>query len=135
MALGRDDEAAALLRASDSRLSPAVRSYMEPVRMMLEGRPDLAAVQLNETHLHFPDPEARFVFARVAARLGKTDMAFSVLSAMAEQHAALPAPGRDPWLATLDREDRYSDLLAAVAERRARHRRRFEEITGGRAFG
>jgi tetratricopeptide (TPR) repeat protein len=135
MALDRDDEAAAMLKAHESRMSPAARNSMQPVLMMLEGRPDLAARQISEEHLDLPDPEMRFFFARVAARLGLTEMALMLLSSVVTQYAWLPPTGADPWLDPLDRGDRYRDLLAAAAERRAGHRRRFERTMGGRGIG
>jgi class 3 adenylate cyclase/TolB-like protein len=134
MTLGRAGEASALLRANESRMSPAAMTYMRPVWRMAEGHSDPGIEEVIGSLLDFPDPEGRFLFARMLAYLGKLELAFRALSSMVEEYSTLPPPGQDPWLASVDRDERYAKLLARVSARREENRRRFEAIRGGRAF-
>jgi adenylate cyclase len=134
MTLGRADEASALLRANEFRMSPAAMTYMRPIWMLAEGHADPGFEAVSEIFLGFPDPEGRFLFGRMLAHLGKVELAFLALSSTVEEYSTLPPPGQDPWLASMDRGERYAKLLAKVSARREENRQRFEVIRGGRGF-
>ena len=126
MVLGRDDEASALLReASRGSISPVMWQYIRPLQMLLAGETDAGAEAGLPLYRTFPDPEGRLHFARHLAWIGRSEDALELIEGLAGQYGALPPPGLDPWLASLDRTGRYAAVLDRAAARRDTFRQRF----------
>jgi hypothetical protein len=79
-----------------------MRTFLESLRALLEGRRHERFDATERSVLHFQDPEPRFYMARQLARLGESRRAFEVLGDVLDcGYVCSRALDRDPWLEPL----------------------------------
>jgi adenylate cyclase len=126
MALGRMEDARVTLEKMIAVGNPLINNFIKPTELMLAGD-DAGAAELGWSIYHdFPDPEGRYLFSRELVRAGRCDQAFDLLDGVAPEYAAFAPPGLDPWLAPIDRSERYAGLLARVHADRDRYREQYQ---------
>jgi TolB-like protein len=133
--LGREEQARDLFQKLYETANPELRRFVDPVRLMLAGDIDGMTEVGTAAYADFPDPEGRFIFARLLAWTGRSAVALDFLDGVAPEYAALPAPGRDPWLASVDTTERYARLLAEVEQRRDGFREQYMEARASGGAG
>jgi hypothetical protein len=123
--LGRTQEARAVLEVMKAAAGGMLGSFMKPTELLIAGDHEGAAELGRPLYQDFPDPEGRFFFARGLAIAGRSEEALDFLDRVAPEYAALPPPGRDPWLAALDTTERYAKLLERVGKDRDAYREQY----------
>jgi class 3 adenylate cyclase/tetratricopeptide (TPR) repeat protein len=124
LVLGRDHEARASIEELDALESPFHR-FAEPLQLLMAGRHDAVVDSGLTVYRDFPDPEGRYFFARILARVGRADLCLDLLEALAPEYLPLPPPGLDPWLAVVVGDARYTRLLESTGARRDEYRTRY----------
>jgi tetratricopeptide (TPR) repeat protein len=128
LALGRNAEALEFVETALGTAGPLLTSFVVPIKLIIEGDMEGAVREGRSLYRDFPDPEGRFLFARELAWSGHGDEALDFLDRIAPEFAALPDPGVDPWLTSIDRTERYAGLLADVHQRRDRFRDQYRAL-------
>lgn len=126
LALGRRERAQEVVRALMDRVPNSMLSrFLKPTELLAAGDFQGAIEVGRSLYRDFPDPEGRFLFARELAWTGCADEALDYLGELVPQYSALPSPGRDPWLASIDTTERYSKLLARAEADREAYRKQY----------
>ena len=137
-ALGRVDEALALLRERESQLdheSP-VAVYITSLRAQLEGKHEEMVDSIRRWGPLQRDAEGCYYTARQLAHVGAHDEAITCLErSLAGGYFCLPAVERDPWLDGLRSLDRFRDYVGRVRERHQRAVVSFEVAGGPKLLG
>jgi eukaryotic-like serine/threonine-protein kinase len=139
MCLGRQQEAVALARRTESTSTPLplVRCFFSSARALAEGACS-EAVALSERAISLiaRGPEELFQQARHLAYLSEHDRAITVLArAVDEGFFCYPALVRDPWLHPLRPESGFKAVLERALERHRTAVRRFVEAGGEQVLG
>lgn len=131
--LGRDREAIAALQWRERETTDTrVRGYLVSLRALLEGRREECLEALQRLRLPV-DAEARYYVARTYAALGEHDTALAELAQVVEGgFLCHDTFGRDPWLAALRTDARFTALVEQ-ARTRSQHAAAEFERAGGRA--
>ena len=115
---------------------PLTRSYQRVLPLLLEGRIEECRRLLDELAPRNPDPESVFHVARTYAKLGAGDAALAQFERAVEMGFLVPQWFvRDPWLAPLAAEPRFTAALARAQRRHDEAARKFREAGGERLLG
>jgi serine/threonine protein kinase len=135
--LGRDDEAKAKLTELRQRIEGVEVFTVGMLLAAIEGRRE-DAVALSERSLNsgFHDPEGFYLTARCLARVGETDRALTLLErVVASNYGCDESLVRDPWLETLQSEERFLAVVEESRQRRARARAMYLDAGGPALLG
>ena len=138
MALGREQEALALLRDRETRAEHRmIRLLIVSLRAALEGRgEDALRLCAEYVNLGIKDPEALYYMARHIAYVGDAEAALDTLqSAIDGGLASHPALARDPWLDSLRTRARFNDLAEVVEARWSQAQAAFRRADGEQLLG
>ncbi len=135
-ALGRHEEARALLAASPRSQVPVVAAVLGMTGLLLEGRSDEAARSLAQLHdLHF-DPEAIFMYSELLAPLGHAENAIrGMRTALDSGYNAWGILTRSRLLDPLRERPAFVDLVALSTERRRANLAAFRDAGGEALLG
>jgi predicted Zn-dependent protease len=124
-ALGRTEEALALIQAKLAKVPPVMRLFVQAAQFVIEGNAaDLSGLRalLEE----FNDPEGLYYLARCLAKLGDTDGAVLGMTRSIERgYSCYPTFATDPWLDVLRGRPEFD---AALERARADYEAAIEEF-------
>jgi hypothetical protein len=135
LAMGQTSKARDLIRGLLGNVNPLLLAYFKPLQLLIEGDVESSISSGRPLYQDFPDPEGRFFFARNLAWAGLADEALELIEGTATAYCALPPPGRDPWLGSIDGTTRYAGLLSQVERRREAHRQSYRLAREGPVSG
>jgi hypothetical protein len=121
-ALGRPQEAIALLRRIDNRqLLPVVRAVQTSVRALLEGNHQEAVAATRAFAGQLVDPEASYYAARQFAFLGEKRKALRLLDeAVRRGFFSYPTLLADAWLDSVRSDPGFAGILTCAKEKHER---------------
>ena len=136
-ALGRDEEARAILRARLSEEQPPMlERLLASLQAVVEGRTDEGVDASCWVLAHWQDPECRYFMARQLARLGARERALDEMGRVVDLGFNCPqAFARDPWLETLRDDAAFASVLERAEAGRQRAVSAFVAEGGERLLG
>jgi serine/threonine protein kinase/tetratricopeptide (TPR) repeat protein len=135
--LDRCGDAIKTLESITGDVPPAVRKWVESLRLLAQGRRQEALVATLEfMSPTYRDPETLYYIARQLAFLGDHDAAMNLLEqAIHGGFFCSPALATDPWLDGLRSSARFKSVLHAAESRRSTSRTAFLQGGGDELLG
>jgi len=135
-ALGRTEEALALLRRVMAKVPPVLRVFVQAAQYLIEDRRPDDLSSLRSLVGQFNDPEGLYYLARSLAKLGELDSAVPAMVKSVDRGCfCYPTFSSDPWLNDLRG---HPEFEAAMARAKAGHqaaRQDFINAGGERIVG
>ncbi|MGQ0735263.1 MAG: protein kinase domain-containing protein [Acidobacteriota bacterium] len=112
-AVGRIDDAIALVRATLPKAAPLMRPFIQAAQAVLEGESVVDLARLRSTITEFDDPEGTYYLARTMARLGDFDSAvLGMTRAVEHGYCCYPTFEMDAWLDPLRGRADFDAVIA-----------------------